>query len=157
MLPSGSANVARLKYERRCGSRPGDAALARLDVPDVADLDAAADQVVTGGDDVVDDEEQALQRARRHRRRALAELDRRGRAGRVNCTPRVSGLGLKSMSSRQPEALVEGLGAVDVGDGQRRDLEPGREGLGVGGLRRGGVVVSCWAVVMIVPSAVVVD
>ena len=41
----------------------GDAALAGLDVPDLADLDAAADQVVAGGDDVVDDEEQALQRA----------------------------------------------------------------------------------------------
>jgi hypothetical protein len=31
-----------------------DAALAGLEVPDLADLDAAGDQVVPGGDDVVD-------------------------------------------------------------------------------------------------------
>ena len=83
----GAAEVrAALRVEAR------DAALAGLDVPDLADLDAAGDQVVTGGDDVVDDEEQALQRAGRHRRRALPELDRGLRAGRGELhAPRVRG------------------------------------------------------------------
>src|SRR3954470_14151935 len=49
-------------------------ALAGLEVPDLADVDAAADQVVAGGHDVVDDQEQALV-GLRHRRGALAELD----------------------------------------------------------------------------------
>ena len=40
----------------------GNAALARFEVPDLADFDAAADQVLAGGLDVVDDEEQARPR-----------------------------------------------------------------------------------------------
>ena len=48
--------------------------------------------------------------------------------GGVNCTARVCSSGLKSMSRRHPQALVEALGAVDVGDRQRRDLEPHPDG-----------------------------
>src|SRR3954470_24456800 len=38
----------------------GDSALAAFDVPDLADVGTAADQILAGGHDVVDDQEQAL-------------------------------------------------------------------------------------------------
>ena len=81
VLPSGSANAARLRYERRWGRRQARA-LAGHGVPDLADLDAATDQLVAGGLDVVDDQQQALQRLRVIVVGALAELDRGGRARR---------------------------------------------------------------------------
>ena len=60
-LPSGSAKTA---GSRTSGARveARHRALAGLGVPDLADVDAAADQVVAGGLDVVDDQQQALQR-----------------------------------------------------------------------------------------------
>src|SRR5215204_498724 len=112
-------------------------ALARFVVPDLADVDAAADQVVTGRLDVLDDQEQALQRAGLHRRRPLPELDRRRRArwGELH-GPRARG-GFEVDVEPPPEALVEGLGAVDVGDRHCRDLEARRDRRAAGRLRRG--------------------
>ena len=49
-------------------------------VPDLADVDAASDQLVPGGVHVIDDQVQAVHRAGRQRGRALPELDRGGRA-----------------------------------------------------------------------------
>src|SRR3954447_22409690 len=102
---------------------PGDDALARLDVPDLADVGAAADQVLTRGLDVVDDDDQALQRAVVRRARARPELDRRLRAGRRELHAPYSGEGLEVDVEPPSEALVEGLRPIDVRDRQCGDLE----------------------------------
>ena len=83
------------------GRRPA-AALAGHVVPDLADVDAAANQLVAGGLDVLDDQQQALQRLGHRRPLPSPNWIEAGEPGGVNCTPRVSGVGLKSMSSRQP-------------------------------------------------------
>ena len=59
--------------------------LARRGVPDLADVDAAADQLGAGGLDVVDDQQQALQGLGR-RRRAGPNWIEAGEPGGVNCT-----------------------------------------------------------------------
>src|SRR4051794_9502496 len=48
---------------------------------DLADVDAAADQVFPGGVDVLDAEEQPVKGPRLHCRQALAEMDRALRVG----------------------------------------------------------------------------
>jgi hypothetical protein len=101
-LPSGSEKTARLKYERRSGSIPRHQALAGHGVEDLADVDAAADEVLAGGFDVVDDQQQPVQRPRGGRSGSGSELDRGRRAQRGDLHPRVSGAGSKSMSNRQP-------------------------------------------------------
>ena len=59
-LPSGSLNDAYAKYERPSSdSKPGGSLLVHL-----ADVDAAADEIVPGGVDVVDREDQPVERTR---------------------------------------------------------------------------------------------
>ena len=70
-LPSGSLNDARAKYERPCCVEARGPRLLHL-----ADVDAAADEIVPGGVDVLDHEDQPLGGSRLSRRAALADLDR---------------------------------------------------------------------------------
>jgi hypothetical protein len=79
------------------------------------------------GLDVLDDQEQTFQ-GPRHLGCALPELDRRLRTrwGELHAT-RVRAR-LEVDVEPPAEALVKSLGAVDVGDGQGRDLEPRRGG-----------------------------
>src|SRR5262245_26071569 len=96
----------------------------RLHLLDLADVDAAIDQIMAGGLDVLDDQDVGLGGPRLSRRPApLAELDRAPgvRWGELH----VPDLVAEDQVDVQPpaEALVEGLGPVNVGDGQRHDLE----------------------------------
>src|SRR5215208_7106055 len=54
---------------------------------DVADLDAAADEIRSGRVDVLDRQVQLLEGTRLHGRDALAEVDRGGRPGRRHLHP----------------------------------------------------------------------
>jgi hypothetical protein len=74
-----------------------------------------ADQLVACDVDVIDDQQQALQRLG-HRRQPLAELDRRRGARRGELHPAGVLGGLEVDVETPSEALVEGLGTVDVGD-----------------------------------------
>ena len=89
LFPSGSANVAKLRTARR--SRPGTRLLDVVQpgaVPDLADLRAAADQLVPGGLDVLDDQVQVPTEPGVIVDDPRAELDRAGEPGGVNCTIR---------------------------------------------------------------------
>ena len=57
VLPSGSANHRPSSCRALSGAAPRLAVLAQLLMPDLADLDAAADEIVAGGGDVLDDED----------------------------------------------------------------------------------------------------
>src|SRR5262245_8128288 len=100
--------------------RPG----ALVHVADVADLDAAADELVPGGLDVGDDEVEPLRRARLGARDPDPERDRARRARRreLDDPELVAGL----VVDVEPEPgllLVEPLGAVDVRHGNEHELE----------------------------------
>ncbi len=73
----------------------------RIEVQDLADLDAAADQIAAGGLDVLDDQQQALLGSVIVFVPLPNWIDV-GEPGGVNCTPRMPGPGSKSMSSRHP-------------------------------------------------------
>src|SRR4051794_12179292 len=86
---------------------------------DLADVDAAADEIVPGGVDVLNGENQPVKGTRLSPQRdALAEVDRAVRVGRRHLyrTELVAGsqVGVQSPT----EALIEALGPFDVGDGQ---------------------------------------
>jgi hypothetical protein len=111
-------------------------------VEHLADVDAAADELLARRVDVVHREHQVLDRAGDGRRHVLTEDDRRVGAGRRELDDvevAVGELGVEPPA----EARVEALRPVDVGDGQLHDLEPhggGRGGLiGLGGLNGGHV------------------
>jgi hypothetical protein len=72
-LPSGSLNDAYAKYERpgKSGNPGGLRLLLHL-----ADVDAAADQIVPGGIDVLDRQVQPVKGPGLHRREALPKMDR---------------------------------------------------------------------------------
>src|SRR5690348_11324878 len=90
---------------------------------DVADVHAAADEVLPGRVDVPDREDHGLSGARLRRRAALAELDRARRMGRRELH-RPDVVADDQVDVEPPsEALVEALGPIDIGDGQRHDLE----------------------------------
>jgi hypothetical protein len=114
-LLSGSAKDARLKYERRSGSRPGTGPLSGSRCQISLTSTPVADQLVACDVDVIDDQQQALQRLG-HRRQPLAELDRRRGARRGELHPAGVLGGLEVDVETPSEALVEGLGTVDVGD-----------------------------------------
>jgi hypothetical protein len=97
-LPWGSAMSARLAYECPPGSRAAPAP-CRVRRTRPRRVGSAADQVLACDLDVVDDEDHALER--RPHRRALAELDRGGRAGGVNCSTRLTPSGLTGLRWRQ--------------------------------------------------------
>ena len=117
-LPSGSLNDAYVKYERPSTRSPG-AAFVHL-----ADVDAAADEIVPGGVDVFDREYQPVSGPGLSRREALAEVDRALRVGRRELHPPEVVAGGKVGVQPPSEALVEALRPIDIGDGQRHDLEP---------------------------------
>ena len=117
-LPSGSLNDARAKYER---PRRVEARGPRL--LHLADVDAAADEIVPGGVDVLDHEDQPLSGSGLSRRAALAELDRALRVGRRDLH-RPDVVADDQVDVQPPsEALIEALCPIDIGDGQRHDLE----------------------------------
>ena len=117
-FPSGSLKVARAKYERPATLEARGPLLLHL-----ADVDAAADEIVAGGVDVVDHEDQSLSGPRLSRRPALAELDRALRVGRRHLhRPEV--VADDQVDVEPPsKALIEALRPIDIGDGQRHDLE----------------------------------
>src|SRR4051812_31360760 len=91
---------------------PGLGLSTRCSVEDVADLDAATPDLGVGGLDVVDDQQQTLQR----RTRGRAELDRGRGAGRSELhTAHLLGE-LEIDVELPPQALVEVLRPVEVGD-----------------------------------------
>ena len=127
-LPSGSANEAKLRYDCAAGRGPARVPRAHAaPVPDLADVRAVADQVVAGGLDVVDDQVHVLHRARRHRRQPHPELDRGRRARRGELHDPVVLVDREVGVEPPPEALVERLGAIDVGHRQHRDLVAHRD------------------------------
>jgi hypothetical protein len=82
--------------------------------------------------DVVDRQDQALNRARLARGDAFAEGDRTRRLGGGELD-HPEGVADGDVGVQPPaEALVEALGPVDVGDGQRHDLEFHVDGPGFG-------------------------
>src|SRR5215217_1771662 len=103
----------------------------------LADVDAAADEIGAGGVDVVDREDQPVSRPGLSRREALAHVNRALRAGRRELHPADVVAGGEVRVQPPSEALIEALGPVDVGDRQRHDLEPHRDGRGAGNPRRG--------------------
>ena len=118
LLPSGSLNDARAKYERPGESKPGGRAscTSLTSTPRVI-------EVVPGGVDVVDDEDHPLSGSRLGRSATLAELDRTSRVRRRQLH-RPDVVADDQVDVQPPsEALVEALCPVDVGDGQRHDLE----------------------------------
>src|SRR5213078_5098360 len=89
----------------------------------LADLDAAVDELGPDGVDVLDDEDQPRHGPWLSRRAALAELDRALRVRRRELDgPDV--VADDQVDVEPPsEALVEALRPIDIGDGQRHDLE----------------------------------
>src|SRR5262249_48147133 len=84
--------------------------------------------------DVVDDEVRSLDRARRGGRDSLAELDGGWRARRCHLHhPPVRTVGEIGVQP-PPPALVETLGAVDIGHRKNDDLELGLDRRGARGL-----------------------
>src|SRR6266480_2378595 len=89
----------------------------------LADLDAAADEIVPGGVDVLDDQDQAISGSRLSRGAGLAELDRALRVGRRELN-RPDVVADDQVDVEPPsEALIEALCPIDIGDRQRHDLE----------------------------------
>src|SRR6185436_2103211 len=80
----------------------------------------------------LDDQVEALGRAGRHVRQPGAELDRCRRTRRRELDDPVV-LPEREVGVEPPaETLVERLRAIDVGDGEERDLEPERDRRGAG-------------------------
>src|SRR5215207_2518381 len=90
----------------------------------LADVDAAADEIVPGGVDVLDREKQPVKGTRLSPQRdALAEVDRALRVGRRHLhRPEVVAGGQVGVQPPS-EALIEALCPVNIGDGQRHHLE----------------------------------
>src|SRR4051812_41529760 len=104
----------------------------------LADVDTAADEIVPGGIDVADNEDHRLSGARLSRRAALAKLDRARRVGwRELDRPDVVANDQIDVEP-PPEALVEALRAIDIGDGQRHHLERHVDRRHFPGIRRTG-------------------
>ena len=132
-LPSGSLNDASAKYERPgADSRPGGRCSKHL-----ADVHAAADEIGPGGVDVLDHQFQTLNGARLGCRDALAEVDRALRARRRELHRPEVVAGGKVGVQPPSEALIEALCPIDIGDGQRHDLELHVDGPHFRDLRRG--------------------
>jgi AMP-binding enzyme len=94
------------------------------EVLDVADLDAAGEQLLAGAVDVADHELQALERAGCHLVGAAGEGDRAGGAGRGELNEaEVLGHLVVVFGDEARLLDVEGLGAVDVGDGDLDQLQ----------------------------------
>src|SRR3954447_18365836 len=106
-------------------------------VPRLADVRSMPDELVPGGVDVVDGEHQVQPGAGGSRRQALAELDRRWRAGRRELHDTGVRVDREVGVETPAESLVEGLCAVDVGNRQHGDLEPHRDARGAGRFGRG--------------------
>src|SRR5215218_3217121 len=93
-------------------------------VLDLADLDPAVGEVGVGGLDVVDHHLQAGDRAGRGVGDADPERDRAGRAGRGQLDEAELVADLVVVVGVEADLLgVEALGAVDVADGDRHQLE----------------------------------
>src|SRR5215475_13506546 len=109
----------------------GGSALVHL-----ADVDAPADEIGPGGVDVGDREDQPVSGPWRSRGEALAEVDRALRARRRELHPPDVVANAEVGVQPPAEALVEALRPVDIGDRlgdrQRHDLEPQRDGRGTG-------------------------
>src|SRR3954447_2402632 len=89
----------------------------------LADVDAAADEILPGGVDVLDRQVQLLEGPGLHRRNALAEMDRGLRAGRRHLhLPEVAEVDIDVQAP--PKALIEAQCPIDIGDRDRHDLEP---------------------------------
>jgi hypothetical protein len=92
-------------------------------MPDLADVNAAADQLGARLVDVIDHEVQAVQRASGVRDAPPEPDRRRGLRGRELDDPRA--FVEREVGIEAPvQALVEGLGAVHVRDRQHRHLQP---------------------------------
>src|SRR6185503_15191592 len=108
---------------------------------DLARVGAVGGELGARGLDVVDDEERSLNRTRRGAREALPDEDgaRRARGRQLDHSPVALG---KIGVDPPPEALVETLGAIDVGHGDGDDLElrldPAHRDLRVWGVPRTG-------------------
>ncbi len=120
-LPSGSLNEVGLVGAPLAGPVPGQGPRR---VEDSADLGAAADEVRSRRVDVADREQQALSRSRLGCREALPERDRARRVGGCELDHADVFADDDVRVQAPPEALVEALGPVDIGDGQRHYLEP---------------------------------
>src|SRR4051794_14671003 len=105
----------------------------------LADLDAAADEVVAGCVDVADHENQPGSGPRLRRCPSLAELDRAARVGRRELhRPEV--VADHQVDVEPPsQARIEALCAIDVRDRQGHDLEVHGDGAYFGGRRRSGI------------------
>ena len=113
-LPSGSLKKMNLK--------PGLSTLAQL--PDLAHLDAPADELRARCVDVGDDQLEASDGARLHLRQPFADHDRAGRPRRRQLDDARLGAGPGVVVRVEAELLgVEGLGAIHVGHGHHHDLE----------------------------------
>src|SRR3954454_15631555 len=89
----------------------------------LADVDAAADEILAGGVDVRDRQVELLEGSGLHGRDALAEMDRGLRPGRRHLhLPEVAEVDVDVQPPSQ--ALVEAQCPIDVGDGDRHDFEP---------------------------------
>ena len=94
-----------------------------VEMEHLAHVGAVGDELGARGLDVGDDEERSLNRARHGRRDPLAEDDRARRAGRCQLhRPPVVTDGEIGVQP-PPQALVEALGAIDVGHRNDDDLE----------------------------------
>src|SRR5829696_9651999 len=103
----------------------------------LADVDAAADEIGPSGVDVLDREHQPVSGPRLSRREALAEVDRALRVGRRELHPPDVVAGGEVGVQPPPEALIEALCPIDVGDGQRDHLELHVDGPDLRDFRRG--------------------
>ena len=90
---------------------------------DLADLDAAAQQIGTRGLDVRDDEVHVLGRSGRGGRHLRPELDRAGRPGRRELDDPEAVVEREVGIEPPAEPRVELLRALDVGDRDDNDLE----------------------------------
>src|SRR4051794_4452223 len=120
-LPAVAVRVAE-RGPREVGARVLVEARGPADLH-LADVDAAADEIRPGSVNVLDREDHGLSGPRLRRRAALAELDRARRVGRRELHRADVVADDQVDVEPPPEALIEALGPIDVGDGQRHDLE----------------------------------
>src|SRR6267378_2982733 len=95
----------------------------RRGVEHLADPGTTGDELVACSLDLGDDQVEALGRARRGRRDVRAELDRAPRAGRRELDDPEAIIESEIGVQPPPQALVEALGAIDVGHRNDDDLE----------------------------------
>src|SRR3954447_19077537 len=89
----------------------------------VADVDAAAEEILPGGVDVLDRQVQLLQGPGLHRRDALTEVDGGLRPRRRHLhLPEVAEVDIDVQPPAQ--ALIEAKRSIDIGDRHRYHLEP---------------------------------